>query len=51
MFPDNQIHVANMGPTWVLLASWTLLSGLSLVILFKFSSFELKYISEMLLPD
>ena len=32
LFPDSKVHVANMGPTWVLLAPmlapWTLLSGL-----------------------
>ena len=25
--PDSKIHWANMGPTWVLLAPWNLLSG------------------------
>ena len=28
---DNEFHGANMGPTWVLLAPWTLLSGLHFI--------------------
>ena len=26
--PDSKVHVAHMGPTWLLLAPWTLLSGI-----------------------
>ena len=27
--PDSKVHGANMGPTWVLSAPWTLLSGMA----------------------
>ena len=27
---DSKLHGANMGPTWVMLAPWTLLSGMQL---------------------
>ena len=27
IYPDSKFHGANMGPTWVMLAPWTLLSG------------------------
>ena len=36
--PVSKVHVANMGPTWVLLAPWTLLSGVTWACVWNFHS-------------